>query len=99
MKPRITNMDGVKLALLSVFALFTACAAQAKTCVWSGAGQAVSGRLQLFDPANWEGNVTPEDGDTLQITVQSAVPISVNESGQWVGRLWRSRRQCLRDGA
>ena len=81
MKLRIGNMRGVKLALFLVFALFTACVVQAKTCVWSGAGQAESGRLQLFDPANWEGNVTPEDGDTLQITVQSATPISVNESG------------------
>ena len=81
MKLRITNLGGVKLALLSVFALFTACAVQAKTCVWSGAGELKNNRLEFFDPANWEGNETPEDGDSITLERKDAKNIWINKTG------------------
>ena len=69
----------IVVAVAAVVAL-SECAS-AKTCVWTGAGQTVSSCLQLFDSANWEGNVTPEDGDTLYITTKSGTKISVNLPG------------------
>lgn len=74
------NATGKCVAAAAAAWLFVS-AAQAKTCVWTGQGQLVNNSLQLFDAANWEGGAEPEEGDTLEITTQSAAKIAVNKSG------------------